>query len=153
TVSWPRTVRAISSRRARAWALPASVRATRTHRCRQRLGRFERRAAHGHAAQGRRPRSPPHRCHMIRKILLTFLLVFAGFVAGLVVTGRMRRASDSSAEPIPAPEPQVTAPRPGAPPPAPLAAVGVGPDFTRIAGQAIKGVANISSLQVVRRQN
>ena len=29
----------------------------------------------------------------------------------------------------------------------------VGPDFTRIAGQAVKGVANISSLQVVRRPN
>ena len=28
-----------------------------------------------------------------------------------------------------------------------------GPDFTRIAGQAVKGVANISSLQVVRRPN
>ena len=26
-----------------------------------------------------------------------------------------------------------------------------GPDFTRIAGQAVKGVANISSVQVVRR--
>ena len=91
---------------------------------------------------------------MIRRILLTFLLVFAGFVAGLVVTGRMRTASDSRAEPLPAPEPQVATPRPTpTTPTAPLAAAGVGPDFTRIAGQAVKGVANISSLQVVRRQN
>ena len=33
-----------------------------------------------------------------------------------------------------------------------MAATG-GPDFTRIAGQAVKGVANISSLQVVRTPN
>ena len=37
---------------------------------------------------------------------------------------------------------------------APLAyAGGAGPDFTRVAGQAVKGVANISSLQVVRTPN
>ncbi len=90
---------------------------------------------------------------MIRRILLTFLLVFAGFVAGLVVTGRMRTASDSLAEPLPVPEPQAATPRPTpATQTQPLAA-GVGPDFTSIAGQAVKGVANISSLQVVRRQN
>jgi serine protease Do len=90
---------------------------------------------------------------MIRKLLLTLLLVVSGFVAGLVVTGRMRSAADSRAEPIPAPEAQTPAPRPSPTPSAPLAGAGVGPDFTRIAGQAIKGVANISSLQVVRRQN
>jgi len=88
---------------------------------------------------------------MIRKILLTFVLVVAGFVAGLVVTGRMRTAADSRAETPATPEPQTPAPRPSAT--TPLAAVGVGPDFTRIAAQAVKGVANISSLQVVRRQN
>ena len=89
---------------------------------------------------------------MIRKLLLTSLLVVSGFVAGLVVTGRMRTATDSRAEPIPAPEAQTAALRPSPTPSAPPAA-GVGPDFTRVAGQAIKGVANISSLQVVRRQN
>jgi Do/DeqQ family serine protease len=90
---------------------------------------------------------------MIRKLLLTLLLVVSGFVAGLVITGRMRSAADSRAEPIPAPEAQTPALRSSATPSAPLAAAGVGPDFTRIAGQAIKGVANISSLQVVRRPN
>jgi Do/DeqQ family serine protease len=88
---------------------------------------------------------------MIRKILLTLVLVVAGFVAGLVVTGRMRTAADSRAETPATPEPQTPAPRPSAT--TPLAAAGVGPDFTRIAAQAVKGVANISSLQVVRRQN
>jgi serine protease Do len=37
-------------------------------------------------------------------------------------------------------------------PPAVVAGIG-GPDFTKIAGQAVKGVANISSLQVVRTPN
>src|SRR3954468_22677977 len=91
---------------------------------------------------------------MIRRVLLTFLLVFAGFIAGLVITGRMRTAADSRAEPLPAAGPQGATPRPApSASTAPLAAAGVGPDFTRIAGQAIKGVANISSLQVVRRPN
>src|SRR5215467_3354805 len=90
---------------------------------------------------------------MVRRFLFTFLLIFTGFVAGLVVTGRMRSASDSRAEPLPPPDSQVTAPRTAPVPTASLGAVGVGPDFTKIAGQAIKGVANISSLQVVRRQN
>jgi serine protease Do len=88
---------------------------------------------------------------MIRKILLTLVLVVAGFVAGLVVTGRMRTAADSRAETPAAPEPQTPAPKPSAT--TPLAAAGVGPDFTRIAALAVKEVANISSLQVVRRQN
>ncbi len=118
------------------------------------VGGFEGRTAHRHAAEGRRPRSPSHRCHMIRKILLTFVLVVAGFVAGLVVTGRMRTAADSRAETAAAPEPQTPAPRPSAPTVRTArVAAGVGPDFTRIAAQAVKGVANISSLQVVRRQN
>jgi len=90
---------------------------------------------------------------MVRRFLLTFLLIFMGFVAGLVVTGRMRSASDSRAEPLPPPEPQVTAPRTAPQPASALGAVGVGPDFTKIAGQAVKGVANISSMQVVRREN
>jgi serine protease Do len=90
---------------------------------------------------------------MIRKFLLTFVLVVAGFVAGLVVTGRMRTAADSRAELAPAPEPQSAAPRSTATTSAAGGALTGGPDFTKIAGQAIKGVANISSLQVVRRQN
>jgi Do/DeqQ family serine protease len=88
---------------------------------------------------------------MIRKILLTFVLVVAGFVAGLVITGRMRTAADSLAEPAAPLQSQAVTPRAGTTPP--LASAGISPDFTRIAGQAVKGVANISSLQVVRRQN
>ncbi len=91
---------------------------------------------------------------MIRRLLLTFVLVVAGFAAGMVVTGRMRIASESGAQSstaAPAAAPQrATTP---APAPAASGTVTTGPDFTKIAGQAVKGVANISSLQVVRRPN
>ena len=94
---------------------------------------------------------------MVRRVLLTFALVVAGFAAGLVVTGRMRIASDSRADSpavtaSPAEPQRTAASAPAAVTSAP-ALLGGGPDFTRIAGQAVKGVANISSLQVVRRPN
>jgi len=91
---------------------------------------------------------------VIRRILLTCVLVVAGFAAGMVVTGRMRIASESVAEPAataPAEPQRAGAPAPAGP--AVTATVTTGPDFTKIAGQAVKGVANISSLQVVRRPN
>jgi serine protease Do len=86
---------------------------------------------------------------MLKRLLLSCVLVAAGFVAGLVVTGRMPIASDSRAET------RRAAPAgPAAQAARPAAAVTIGgPDFTRIAGQAVKGVANISSLQVVRTSN
>jgi len=93
---------------------------------------------------------------MIRRLLLTLVLVVAGFTAGMVITGRMRIASDSGAavaEPQRAQAPaQPSSPSIASQGSAPSGLVG-GPDFTRIAGQAVKGVANISSLQVVRRPN
>jgi Do/DeqQ family serine protease len=90
---------------------------------------------------------------VLRKLLLTFLLVVAGFVAGLVVTGRMRTAADSRADTWSPPEPQSEAARRGGPAAAPVSGTVGAPDFTRIAGQAVRGVSNISSLQIVRRQN
>ena len=93
-----------------------------------------------------------------RNSFLSILLVFIGFLAGLVVTGRLRTASDSRAAPVersPAtPEQRATQQPP--PTPTPVsggAGMSVGPDFTKIAGQAVKGVANISSVHVVRRSN
>ena len=84
---------------------------------------------------------------MIRRFFLTVLLVVIGFVAGMVVTGRMRIATDSLAEtngaPAAVPEPQRgTAPAaPATAAPAVASTVTGGPDFTKIAGQAVKGVA------------
>ncbi len=81
-----------------------------------------------------------------RRLLFSLALIAAGFVAGLVVTGRMRTASESRA--ATRSEPAAAAPTQRSAPPL-AAAVSGAPDFTRIAGQAVKGVANISSLQVV----
>src|SRR4051812_13847223 len=91
---------------------------------------------------------------MGRRLLPVLFLVAAGFMAGLAVAARTRIAADSRAEPAPATAPQTTA----APvqPRAPAAAApyaAVGPDFTRVAGQTVRGVANISALQIVRTRN
>ena len=88
----------------------------------------------------------------MRRVALSLVLVVAGFVAGLVVTGRMRGAADSRADTSPTALEPPDAQRGSAANAAP-AFTGGGPDFTRIAGQAVKGVANISSLQIVRTRN
>jgi serine protease Do len=85
----------------------------------------------------------------VKRTLLSLSLIAAGFLAGLVVTGRLRTAADSRAE---TPEAAQTpaAPRSTAPPANSATTVNTGPDFTRVAAQAVKGVANISSVTVVR---
>jgi Do/DeqQ family serine protease len=92
---------------------------------------------------------------MIRRVTLSLVFIVAGFTAGLVVTGRMRTAADSRAAGLPA-KTEPAAGQRAASIPGSAAGVGFsggGPDFTRVAGQAVKGVANISSLQVVRTRN
>src|SRR5438874_2178699 len=93
---------------------------------------------------------------MLRRFGLPLVLIAAGFLAGIVVTGRGRAAEMFRANGTPpaveAAGDQRSAPAPAAPPPTQAFSTG-GPDFTRVAGQAVKGVANISSLQVVRRSN
>src|SRR5215813_2593169 len=95
---------------------------------------------------------------MTRRLFLAFVLITAGFVGGLLLTARLHIAADSSADEValPAmPEPPPAAfgqARPATPAPA-LPVVSAGPDFTRVAGQAVKGAANSSSLQVARTSN
>jgi serine protease Do len=90
---------------------------------------------------------------LLRKLFVGAVLVVAGFAGGLVLTARLRPVSESRAEASPA-LPEAAAPVAQARSAAPAASVVTGgPDFTRIAGQAVKGVANISSLQVVRTPN
>jgi Do/DeqQ family serine protease len=89
----------------------------------------------------------------VRRFAASVLLIVAGFAAGLTITSRTRAAADA---PTPAP-PAVVEP---APPIAAAAAdaqrpqppVAAGPDFTRVASAAVKGVANISSVQVMQRR-
>ena len=94
---------------------------------------------------------------MFRKLFAALVLLTAGLVGGLLLSARLHISNDSIADDVsasaaaPRPTP-VAAPAP-APAPAAQALAGGGPDFTHIAGQAVKGVANISSLQVERRAN
>ena len=89
---------------------------------------------------------------MLRKFFLAFVLLVVGFVAGMALTARTEsRASEVA--PAPA-EPQVAARQTRqAAAPAPVVVSSGMADFSKIAGQAVKGVANISSLQVVRTSN
>jgi Do/DeqQ family serine protease len=90
---------------------------------------------------------------MLRKLVLIVVLVSCGFLAGLVLTGRMRSSTESDAQ-------QATAARSAAATraaptetPAPAAApAGIAPpvDFTAVAARTVPAVTNISSLQVVR---
>ena len=96
---------------------------------------------------------------MLRKLFVAAVLLTAGFVGGLVLTARLRPVSESRAEASAVPRTEAAASAAQTRAAAPVTGVaGVtvstgGPDFTRIAGQAVKGVANISSLQIVRTPN
>jgi serine protease Do len=80
---------------------------------------------------------------MIRRIFLAFVFVTSGFVAGMVLTGRMRSADEARAAVPPAAQPSA---------PAPAVAGGL-PDLSSVASRAIPSVLNITSLNVVRQQN
>jgi serine protease Do len=81
---------------------------------------------------------------MLRRVLVALLLLTCGVAAGLVLAGRFHLEGESQATPAP-PQPAGSS----------LAAQGVGasarmPDFSDVAARAVKGVVNVSSLQVVR---
>src|SRR6476661_3783769 len=95
---------------------------------------------------------------MFRKLFAAFVLLAAGFIAGLLLTARLHISNDSLADEINAPRAAshgAPAPTAASAAPAPVTAgiTAPGPDFTHVAGQAVKGVANISSLQVARTPN
>jgi len=92
----------------------------------------------------------------MRRSIVALALLLCGFAAGLVLTGRLRSAGESTATPAqPAPAPVAVAA--AVPPPqiaglaqtAVPAAAGL-PDLTGVAAQAVRGVVNISSVQLVR---
>lgn len=80
----------------------------------------------------------------MKRASIAVALLLSGFLAGLVLTGRLRSATDTIAQPAN----QAIA----VPAASPTAFSGL-PDLTGIAAQAVKGVVNISSVQVVRRPN
>ena len=84
---------------------------------------------------------------MLKRTFIVLVFVTAGMVAGMVLTGRMRSDEVAVAQPDSAPSAEEQARRSTAP-----SGTVAGPDFTRIAEQATRAVANISSLQVVRQR-
>jgi Do/DeqQ family serine protease len=83
-----------------------------------------------------------------RRLIFALVLLACGFVAGLVLTGRMRQTDEVGAQTPRAASGQAL------PPAAPVTVANAGtPDFTRVAERTVPAVANISSQQVVRRPN
>ncbi len=79
------------------------------------------------------------------------MLVVAGFVAGLVLTGRMRSAGPADAVPVPASTPPAPVGAAAGQTPQRLPAPSA-PDFTAIAERTVNTVTNISSMQPPRRR-
>ena len=82
----------------------------------------------------------------MKRASIGIALLTAGFLAGLVLTGRLRSADESTAQPAQRTGQAVAVP----------SSVGVSlglPDLTAVAEQAVQGVVNISSVQVIRRPN
>jgi Do/DeqQ family serine protease len=85
---------------------------------------------------------------MLKRFAIALVLIGSGLVAGLVLTGRTRSAADG-----PAAQPPVT-PTVGQQAPAQTVTSRMSglPDLSGVAAQAVKGVVNISSVQVVQRR-
>ncbi len=84
----------------------------------------------------------------MRRTLFALAFVLAGFMAGLVLTGRLRSANDGVAGPS---SPAVSEP---APPASQTAGAPLGlPDFSSVAAKAVPGIVNISSVNMVRTSN
>jgi Do/DeqQ family serine protease len=83
---------------------------------------------------------------MVKRLSLALVFLAAGMLVGITLTGRLRSESEAFAQP---PSNDVEAAQRSAPG---GATVAPGPDFTRVAEQTIRAVANISSIQVVRQR-
>jgi len=87
----------------------------------------------------------------MKRASIGIALLVSGFLAGLVLTGRLRSAEESTAQTTAS---QTASATPTVSiPPAVATTTGGLPDLTVIAAQAVKAVVNISSEQVVRRPN
>ena len=88
---------------------------------------------------------------MFKRTTVGLVLVLAGFVSGLVLTSRLRTASEGLAAQPPrkpaAATTEAVAAHPMAPTSAPL------PDFSDVAGRAVTGIVNISAISVVQTSN
>ena len=82
---------------------------------------------------------------MTKRLSIALALLTAGVVAGIILTARLRTDVVATAQP------GSTTP-PGSAPRATATTSAPGPDFTRVAEQTVRAVANISSIQVVRQR-
>ncbi len=88
---------------------------------------------------------------MFRRLTLATVFLLFGFVAGLVLTGRMRTSEDAAAQ---APADTTGQSKPAAPAGRNVASTVAGmPDLTNAAQLAIASVPNISSTSIVRTAN
>jgi serine protease Do len=81
---------------------------------------------------------------MLRRASFAVLLVLAGFLAGLVLTGRLRSASEGSAA---QPPKAGSTPAASASQPAALLSQSL-PDFSTVAGRAVGGIVSLSAIAV-----
>jgi Do/DeqQ family serine protease len=88
----------------------------------------------------------------MRRAVFAIALVVAGFIAGLVLTGRMRSAGSADADSRPAPVTAPAAVAPAAPESPQKSAAPPAPDFSSIAERSVDAVTNISSMQPPRRR-
>jgi serine protease Do len=77
----------------------------------------------------------------MKRASIGLALLLSGFLAGLILTGRLRSAGETLAQPVQ---------RQGQAIAAPTTPLGGLPDLTGIAAQAVKGVVNISSVTVTQ---
>src|SRR4029079_15519836 len=85
----------------------------------------------------------------MKRTSIGLALLIAGFLAGILLTGRMRTGTEMRAEQVTTAAPSRTA---AALATAPITPSGL-PDFTAVAAQAVKGGVNISSVRTVRTPN
>ena len=83
----------------------------------------------------------------MKRASIGIALLLSGFLAGLVLTGRLRSANELAAD-----QPQAKGPA-GSAVATPTPSLSGLPDFTAVAAQGVKGVVNISSVRVVRTPN
>jgi Do/DeqQ family serine protease len=86
---------------------------------------------------------------MIRRVAIALLLVGSGLIAGLVLSGRTRSTVEGTAA---QPAVTTTAGQQPAGQTTAVTAMGGLPDLSGIAAQAVQGVVNISSVQVIQRR-
>jgi serine protease Do len=89
----------------------------------------------------------------MKRTSVALALLLCGFLAGLVLTGRLRSAGESMASLKPLPAVPSAEAQGSAPAPIVAPALSSLPDLTNVAARAVKGVVNISSVQLIRTSN